>query len=154
MLSRKNVRLVGVGAALAIVGGAVWLQFGRSPSPPSQAERLGAGKALYDEHCASCHGATLAGQPDWQTRLPNGRLPAPPHDASGHTWHHPDGDLFALTKYGLGPFAPVGYQSDMPAFEGKLTDRQIRDVLAYIKSIWPTEIQARQAVITEQTGKK
>ncbi len=82
---------------------------------------------------------------------PNGRLPAPPHDASGHTWHHADQDLFALTKHGPAPFAPPGYQSDMPAFADKLTDQEIRDVLAYIKSTWPPEIQARQTAITEKS---
>lgn len=141
-------------AGLVILGGSlIWLQWGRDVSSLSPAN-LVSGKALYDEHCASCHGAKLEGQPNWRERLPNGRLPAPPHDASGHTWHHPDGDLFALTKYGLGPFAPAGYQSDMPAFDAKLTDRQIRDVLAYIKSTWPVEIQARQSATTERTGKK
>ena len=27
-------------------------------------------------------------------------LPAPPHNETGHTWHHPDEMLFAITKYG------------------------------------------------------
>lgn len=156
MVTRLRRRIWPIGAMIvvAIAGSLIWLQFGRSPSPFAQAGRIAAGKAIYAEQCAACHGAKLEGQPDWQIRRPNGRLRAPPHDASGHTWHHPDGDLFALTKYGLGPLAPPGYQSDMPAFEGKLTDSQIRDVLAYIKSTWPPEIQARQAAITEQTGKK
>jgi len=57
-------------------------------------------------------------------------LPAPPHDASGHTWHHPDSDLFGITKHGLGPYAPAGYQSDMPAFGGTLSDEEIAAVLA------------------------
>ena len=69
-------------------------------------------------------------------------MPAPPHDESGHTWHHPDEVLFGITKHGLvPPYAPAGYQSDMPAFGGVLTDREIRSVLAYIASNWSAEIR-------------
>lgn len=141
-------------AALAAVAGvlaaAAWGLFGAfetgkggaDASDPAQVAR---GQAVYAQYCASCHGAKLEGQPNWQTRLPNGRLPAPPHDESGHTWHHPDADLFEVTKNGLKNIAPPDYQSDMPAYAGILTDDQIRDVLAYIKSTWPPEIRARQA---------
>jgi mono/diheme cytochrome c family protein len=135
--------------ALPLGGLALW-QFGPHPSA-STAARLANGKTLYDAQCAACHGAKMEGQPDWRSRRPDGRLPAPPHDVSGHTWHHPDGDLFALTKHGLAPFAPPGYQSDMPAFSDKLSDQEIRDVLAYIKSTWPSEIQAQQSAITQNS---
>jgi len=102
---------------------------------------LALGEKLYGEQCASCHGANLEGQPDWRKKLPNGRFPAPPHDASGHTWHHSDEVLFAITKHGLvPPYAPAGYESDMPAFGSKLSDQEIRTVLAYIKSRWPPEV--------------
>jgi mono/diheme cytochrome c family protein len=107
---------------------------------------LALGEKLYAQQCASCHGANLEGQPDWRKRLPNGRFPAPPHDASGHTWHHPDEVLFAITKHGLvPPYAPAGYESDMPAFGGKLSDQEIRAVLAYIESRWPPEVRKRRA---------
>jgi mono/diheme cytochrome c family protein len=102
---------------------------------------LALGRKIYAQHCASCHGAKLEGQPDWRKPLPNGRMPAPPHDDSGHTWHHPDGVLFAITKQGLvPPYAPPGYQSDMPAFGSVLTDAEIRAVLAYIASHWSGEV--------------
>lgn len=97
------------------------------------------GEQVYAQHCAACHGAKLEGQPEWRKPLPNGRMPAPPHDESGHTWHHPDEVLFAITKRGLvPPYAPAGYQSDMPAFGGTLSDDEIWSVLAYIKSHWKT----------------
>jgi len=104
---------------------------------PRDAAKVALGAQVYGQHCAACHGARLEGQPNWRTRLPNGRLPAPPHDESGHTWHHPDGVLFGITKRGLvPPYAPTEYQSDMPAFGGKLSDEEIWAALAYIKSRW------------------
>jgi len=104
------------------------------------------GEGIYKVECAACHGEKLEGQPEWRTRRADGKLPAPPHDASGHTWHHPMDQLFAITKFGMvPPNAPEGYVSDMPAYGGKLTDRQIQNVLAYIESQWTPEIRARRA---------
>jgi mono/diheme cytochrome c family protein len=109
-----------------------------SRADPRNTAKVAQGGKLYVQHCAVCHGAKLEGQPDWRVRLPNGRLPAPPHDESGHTWHHSDDVLFGITKHGLVPgrYAPAGYESDMPPFEGKLSDEEIRAVLAYIKAHW------------------
>jgi len=114
--------------------------------------RVAQGRKIYAQQCAACHGANLEGQPDWRKRLPNGRMPAPPHDASGHTWHHPDAVLFAITRNGLvsGVTAPAGYVSDMPAFGPSLSDDDIIAVLAYIKSTWPQKIAAAQREVTEQ----
>jgi|TARA_R110002126_G_scaffold42829_5_gene123262 mono/diheme cytochrome c family protein len=94
------------------------------------------GQSLYETNCASCHGAQLEGQPDWMSRLPNGRLPAPPHDETGHTWHHSDAQLFRIVKEGLGAIAP-GYETDMPAFADRMSDDEIRAVIDYIKTTWP-----------------
>jgi hypothetical protein len=80
-------------------------------APPGQ---IALGRAVYDAHCAACHGAELEGQPDWRTPLPSGRLPAPPHDASGHTWHHPDAVLFRIVRDGAAAVVGGGYESDMP----------------------------------------
>lgn len=118
--------------------------------PKPDPAQLALGQKIYAQHCAACHGAKLEGQPNWQKRLPNGRLPAPPHDESGHTWHHPDEVLFAITKHGLvPPYAPPGYQSDMPAFAGILSDDEIRAVLAYIESHWtdPELLEARAEIV-------
>ena len=107
---------------------------------------LALGQKIYAQHCGACHGMKLEGQPDWRKPLPNGRMPAPPHDDSGHTWHHPDEVLFAITKHGLvAPYAPPGYQSDMPAFGGTISDNEIRAVLAYIASSWSSEIRKLRA---------
>ena len=107
---------------------------------------LALGAKLYAEHCAACHGAKLEGQPNWQRKLPNGRFPAPPHDDSGHTWHHPDAVLIGITKHGLvPPYAPAGYESDMPAFGGKLSDPEIAAVLAFIQSHWSSDVRKLRA---------
>jgi mono/diheme cytochrome c family protein len=106
---------------------------------------LAQGRTLYQAQCAACHGARLEGQPDWRERDASGRLPAPPHDASGHTWHHPDQVLFDLVKYGVAKAAHLpGYDSAMPAYEGKLTDAEIVAVLAWIRSQWPPEMRKLQ----------
>lgn len=118
--------------------------------PQPSAQTLALGGKLYAQHCASCHGASLEGQPNWRSRLPNGRMPAPPHDESGHTWHHPDEVLFGITKHGVvPPYAPPGYQSDMPGFSGTLTDEEIRAVLAYIASHWKSKevLEARAEML-------
>jgi mono/diheme cytochrome c family protein len=108
--------------------------------------QIASGEKVYAQHCAACHGANLEGQPNWRAKLPNGRMPAPPHDDSGHTWHHPNDVLFGITKYGLvPPYAPSGYQSDMPWFADRLTDAEIRAVLAYIASHWSPEVTKLRA---------
>ena len=122
---------------------------------PNDAAQVALGAKLYAGHCGACHGMKLEGQPNWQRRLANGRLPAPPHDESGHTWHHTDEVLFGITKHGLvPPYAPPGYQSDMPAFAGTLSDEEIRAVLAYIKSHWTNpELLAARAQMLRNTRK-
>lgn len=101
------------------------------------AGQIEAGKALYAKHCASCHGANLEGQPNWQTRKADGKMPAPPHDATGHTWHHSNDQLFRITKLGVSAVVP-DYESDMIGFGDKMSDDEIRAVIAYIKSTWPS----------------
>lgn len=82
-------------------------------------------------------------------------MPAPPHDDTGHTWHHPDEVLFGITKNGLvPPYAPPGYQSDMPAFAQTLSDQEIRAVLAYIASHWSPEVQKLRAEMLENRARR
>jgi mono/diheme cytochrome c family protein len=134
VVTLRLVVAVVAGAALAATAG-----FWNARAQPSQE-----GRELYLANCAGCHGVSLEGQPDWQVRKPDGRLPAPPHDASGHTWHHSDAQLLRIIKEGLAAIAP-GYESDMPAFEDKLTDAEITAILEYIKSTWPERERAYQA---------
>jgi mono/diheme cytochrome c family protein len=138
--------------AVATIAAVIWtnptILAGRAD--PGDAAQVAKGRGVYATHCASCHGANLEGQPNWHERQPNGRLPAPPHDVSGHTWHHPDRVLFDITRQGIAAHAPKGYESDMPAFDRTLSDAEIWAVLAYIKSRWPPEIRERQARLSQQ----
>lgn len=103
------------------------------------------GSQVYNAQCAECHGDKLQGQPNWKTRKADGTLPAPPHDVTGHSWHHSDQLLFDYTKQGGQALMPEGVKSGMPAFGGVLNDKDIWSVLAFIKSQWPNETQTRQA---------
>jgi mono/diheme cytochrome c family protein len=109
------------------------------------------GRSLYKTNCASCHGAQLEGQPDWRSRLPNGRLPPPPHDETGHTWHYSDAQLFRIVKEGLGAIAP-GYETDMPAFADRMSDDEIRAVIDYIKTTWPDRESDIQRLRSQADG--
>lgn len=133
------------GASLLAVG-----PYNLLDSNESKLKQIVQGQRLYNARCASCHGKNLEGQPNWQTPLPNGRMPAPPHDKSGHTWHHTDDALAGVTKLGLKPFAGDNYESDMPAFGTILSDEEIEAIVAYIKSTWPEREQAYQRRITQQ----
>ncbi|RED54064.1 c-type cytochrome [Aestuariispira insulae] len=140
--------------AVAFVTGAVLYvvnnQKKRSPhfADFRNAEMVALGEQVYEANCAICHGAGLEGQPNWRQPLASGGFPAPPHDETGHTWHHPDQMLFQVTKFGGASVAGEGAVSNMPAFEGILSDQEILASLAYIKSHWPAKIQDDQEKLT------
>jgi mono/diheme cytochrome c family protein len=139
---------LGLAAVLALGG---WRFLGAETTAPPAAE-LARGQQLYAAHCASCHGADGEGQANWRSRRADGRLPAPPLNGDGHTWHHPDEQLIAIIAHGVEAFAPAGYRSDMAGFADRLSRAEIRQVLAYLKSTWPADKLARQQAITERAS--
>ena len=146
--------LAGGAAALLLAGGILFLlrdQFPIDALNPERRAALAMGEEVYQSACASCHGLDLEGQPNWRQPGLDGKMPAPPHDASGHTWHHSDEVLFNLTKFGLQAFVSESYQSDMPAFEAILSDDEIWAVILYIKSTWPEEIRRSKAIRNNQS---
>lgn len=99
-----------------------------------------AGEIIYQAQCAACHGVSLEGQPNWRKRDANGMLPAPPHDATGHTWHHSDDLLFEITKFGAAVVIDDdSYKTLMPVYKDILTDEEIIAVLSFIKNTWPEQ---------------
>lgn len=152
---KRTPVLIGIVAAVALVLAAILIgrtgqQPPSSPADPNDTRQVALGEHVYGDQCAACHGQDLEGQADWRSRRPDGRLPAPPHDETGHTWHHPDDVLFRITKDGVAALVP-GYESDMPAYADLLTDQEIWAVLAFIKSRWPPAVQSRQAEINRHS---
>jgi mono/diheme cytochrome c family protein len=100
---------------------------------PRQVER---GRRLYEQHCQTCHGPQGRGQAgDWRQRKPNGLYPPPPLDDNAHAWHHPTAVLKKAILQGSPPD-----MGDMPAWQGKLSDAEIDDVIVYVKSLWSQEV--------------
>jgi len=155
---RKTLAAGGVAlVALAGIGAvAVWASHEDRPGllPYDHADAVMRGEGIYAENCASCHGADLSGQdvPDWRVRDADGYLPAPPHDETGHTWHHPDAVLVAITTHGTEALIGGDYRSNMIGFGDVLSDQDILDVLAYIKSTWPDRVIERHDEINARAG--
>lgn len=152
-MSQKKLVFSVVGVAIIGIAALSYSML-RSPTPafidPADQRLVMQGKAVYANNCAVCHGKALEGQPNWRQRMQNGRLPAPPHDKTGHTWHHPDTMLIDMVTNSLVPgrTAPRGYETDMPAYRDILTDEEIVAVLAYIKSSWPPKVLEAQKEVT------
>ncbi|PZC46607.1 MAG: Cytochrome c, mono- and diheme variants [Chloroflexi bacterium] len=103
-----------------------------SNAPSGTPGALGAGAQLYEANCQSCHGDVATGE---------GRInSAPPHGPSGHTWHHADGLLADIV---LGRFDYPG--KTMPSFAGQLSEGDVQEILAYVKTGWNEEILGYQA---------
>jgi mono/diheme cytochrome c family protein len=140
----KKVTLWAFGAVLLLAAILIYSQGLRQGAarllPYQDTAAIAQGRQIYLEYCAACHGVNLRGEPDWRRRDSDGYLPAPPHDAQGHTWHHPDEQLIAITTLGTEAIVGGGYKSRMIGFGDTLSSDEIRNVLAYIKSTWPAEI--------------
>ncbi len=108
------------------------------------------GNALYRTNCAGCHGipdGTIA------PAVPASAQPATPHDASGHTWQHPDFALFQLVRDGVAVAncTPVDPEL-MPKFKGIVTDRELVAILSYIKSTWPEATRSEHDAVNRMYG--
>lgn len=78
------------------------------------------GSDNYKSKCAMCHGADGSGN------TPAGKAMKAPSFSDPALIKASDTDLIAATKNGKGK---------MPAYAGKLTDPQIKDVIAYVRSL-------------------
>ncbi len=78
------------------------------------------GADIYKAKCAMCHG------PDGTASTPMGKMMKIPSFKSTEVVKVSEASLVAFTKDGKGK---------MPAYKGKLTDSQIKDVIAYIRTL-------------------
>jgi len=107
--------------------------------PPLDPDLVRTGRMVYQQQCASCHGARGKGAPDWQQPDAKGELPPPPHDAHGHTWKHSDAMLYRIVRNGWrDPFNKTDRLA-MPAFAGALSPKEARAVITYLKTLWTPE---------------
>jgi mono/diheme cytochrome c family protein len=96
------------------------------------------GAGLYEQHCALCHGPQAQGHPDWQTPSDGAFAAAPPLNGTGNDWKRSRAELAATIRQG------VRRKSDkievMPAWKGRLSDRDIEDVINWTQSLWPAPV--------------
>jgi mono/diheme cytochrome c family protein len=93
------------------------------PSPPGPEP----GRALFQAHCATCHGADGRGQ-TWRARL---LLLAPGDLASPATAALPDQYLADTIRHGGTNFGKPG----MPSFGFALGDAEIQALVAYLRTL-------------------
>lgn len=108
------------------------------------------GRTVYVQYCAACHGIDGEGQFPAAPFEPDstGRIGAPPHDETGHTWHH--SDILLMRYITEGGFTNPERFYPMPPFGSILSDEQTLIVLAYIKTMWTDEQRAMQRQLTEE----
>lgn len=112
---------------------------------PASLDHVKSGRSIHEKYCASCHGANAQGAPNWQERDEHGELPAPPHDAEGHTWRHSDAELYEMVSKGWrDPFNKTK-RLTMPPFADVLSPEQIRAVITYLKTLWAPDQRQFQA---------
>lgn len=133
MISAMLCSVFGIAQAAGVAG-----------APPAPAV-LRAGRAVYQQSCASCHGARGEGAPNWQRPDQQGELPAPPHDKNGHTWKHSDAMLYRVVQEGWRDAFNKTNRLTMPAFKGQLSRADTIAVIAYLKTLWTSQQRRFQA---------
>lgn len=107
----------------------------KTPGRIIDTDSVARGAVLYKANCAACHGQQGQGAPGWQQRGPDGKMPPPPLNGTGHAWHHPAKVLRYTILNGTKALG-----GNMPAWKGKLSEQDIEDIIAWFQSKWPDEI--------------
>lgn len=112
------------------------------------AEQIAQGRVYYEQTCAACHGVDGRGQFPEAPFEPDatGRLGAPPHNETGHTWHHSD-EL--LLRYVVeGGFSDPNNFYTMPRWDSLYDRDDAALIIAYIKTMWTEEQRIYQQRVT------
>jgi len=99
------------------------------------AARVARGAQVYRAHCATCHGASAEGAPNWHRPGADGKYPAPPLDGTGHAWHHPKDALVRTVREGT-----LKLGGSMPGWKDKLGNDDIEAAIAWFQSRWPEDV--------------
>src|SRR5262245_43443463 len=94
---------------------------------PRNAESVDAGKKLYQRFCAACHGPN--GKGDGGLALSGGE----PSDLTDDAWDYgsTDGEIFVVIRDGV--------SADMLAYKERLNEKQIWQIVNFIRSIGPKQ---------------
>jgi len=95
----------------------------------AQAQNAAEGKKLYISYCSTCHGETAKGD-----GMAARSLPVKPADHTNGTIMNQLSDQFLREIISKGGSA-VGKSSFMPSWGSALDDKQISDLIAYLRSI-------------------
>ena len=109
---------------------------------------------MYAKHRVTAsrrHGVAREGEKNWRQARADGSLGAPTHDASGHTWHHPDGVLFRIAKW-VARRPPARLQEQNVRNRRSTVRPGIRAVLAFIKGRGPARVRKIHARINAQSA--
>ncbi len=132
--------------ALLLNGGILLAQ------PENGAIRLENGEQVFKAACAACHGADGRGTPQAVAGFQPPRT-FPDFTRCDQTTSEPDSSWKALVVHG-GPYR--GFSQIMPSFAEALTDKQIDQVIGYLRSLcknshWPRgELNLPRALVTEK----
>ena len=96
---------------------------------PGQAQNAAEGKKLYASYCATCHGDNGKGD-----GVAARSLPVKPQDHTNSAVMSQITDQ-ALADVILKGGGAVGKSAFMPAWGSSLNERQIRDIIAYIRTL-------------------
>ena len=105
------------------------------------------GSKVFQKDCASCHGQTAEGAPQWQRRNADGKYPPPPLSGTGHAWHHSKAALRKTIENGT-----LQQGGGMPGWKQSLSNQDIEDVIAWFQSRWPDEIYQAWERMDKEAG--
>lgn len=116
-----RARMLSIAAGMALVVSLTLMVPGESPSQTLGGDAM-AGKVIYEQHCQRCHGTG-----GWGDGPKAGELRVPPANFHGPILQmKTDEQLLTSVEFGL-------VMSPMHAFRGTLSDRELQDVVAYVR---------------------
>ncbi len=114
-------------------------------------ESIARGAKLYQENCTQCHGPHAQGHPDWAGARDKAYVAAPPLNGTGTDITLSRKKMIKVIRKGVRrKGTPV-----MPAWQGRISDAAIVDIINWYQALWPTETYQRwRANVDNLSNKK